>query len=67
MTEKANHPNVIRIPFKEVIDFMAQPNRPEGTEKYIYVWGRELLRKNYPNGIIAEIDSKAQEYIIRPA
>ncbi len=62
-----SNPNIIRIPIKEVDKFLKSKHRPEGDDTHIYVFGRKLQRKNYPNGILAEIDKKNKVYIIRPA
>jgi hypothetical protein len=67
MSEKAVQPNVVRIPVHEVEAYLAGSLRQTGDDDFIYVWGRKLLRKDYPNGILAEKDNLNQEYVIRPA
>jgi hypothetical protein len=58
---------IIRVPFKEVNKFMKSGIRPAGTDQHIFVFGRKLLRADYPNGILTEVSKTAKEYIIRPA
>jgi len=65
--ESAVPSTTIRIPYSEVSKYLAGSKRHTGTSKYIYLWGIQLLRKDYPNGIITEADDKNQVYIIRKA
>ncbi len=65
--ESAVHKNVVRIPIAEVQKFLKGTHRPMGDDTYIYVFGRQLLRKDFPSGALMEIDDKKKEYIIRPA